>query len=117
VLGTTVDGDPPALLNRLAEIDQQRGVGPRLLFVRREDQVRSKRVQAFTRAQRQHPEDLRERAFDGHRFTTDVTIRRFAEPSSSIVHWSEFERGGHFAALEAPDLLTGDIWTFFRSLR
>ncbi len=50
-------------------------------------------------------------------FTTDVAIRRFAERANTIVHWSEFDRGGHFAALEAPDLLTGDVRTFFRRLR
>jgi len=29
---------------------------------------------------------------------------------------SEFSRGGHFAALEAPDLLTADIRDFFGGL-
>jgi len=29
------------------------------------------------------------------------------------VHWSEFDRGGHFAALEAPDLVVEDLRTFF----
>jgi hypothetical protein len=32
------------------------------------------------------------------------------------VHWTEFSRGGHFAALEAPDLLTDDIRAFFGAL-
>jgi hypothetical protein len=32
-------------------------------------------------------------------------------------HWSEFERGGHFAAMEVPELLVGDIRAFFRSVR
>jgi pimeloyl-ACP methyl ester carboxylesterase len=50
-------------------------------------------------------------------FTTDVAIRRFAERTDTIVRWSEFERGGHFAAMEAPDLLLGDVREFFRSLR
>jgi pimeloyl-ACP methyl ester carboxylesterase len=50
-------------------------------------------------------------------FTTDVAIRRFAEKTDTIVHWSEFDRGGHFAALEAPDLLIDDVRTFFRGLR
>lgn len=50
-------------------------------------------------------------------FTTDVAIRRFAETTNTIVHWSEFDRGGHFAALEAPDLLTHDIRGFFAALR
>lgn len=50
-------------------------------------------------------------------FAEDVAIRRYAEYGYNIVHWSEFERGGHFAALEAPDLLVGDIRKFFRNLR
>jgi pimeloyl-ACP methyl ester carboxylesterase len=42
------------------------------------------------------------------------TIRVFAErDNSNIVHWSRFERGGHFAALEVPDMLAADIRTFF----
>ena len=45
------------------------------------------------------------------------SIRRFAERSENIVHWTEFDRGGHFAALERPDLLVGDIRRFFRQLR
>jgi hypothetical protein len=32
-------------------------------------------------------------------------VRRIAEQSNHIVHWSEFDRGGHFAAMEEPDLL------------
>ncbi len=47
-------------------------------------------------------------------FPTDVSVRRFAEKTDTIVHWSEFDRGGHFAALEAPDLLVGDVRAFFR---
>jgi pimeloyl-ACP methyl ester carboxylesterase len=49
-------------------------------------------------------------------FPTDVAIRRFAERAHTIVHWSEFERGGHFAALEAPDLFVEDVRAFFGSL-
>src|SRR5437867_1788160 len=44
-------------------------------------------------------------------------IRRFAERSNNIVHWSEVNRGGHFAALEEPDLLIADIREFFRRFR
>ena len=44
-------------------------------------------------------------------------IRRFAELSDTIVHWSEFDRGGHFAAMEVPDPLVGDVRAFFRPLR
>jgi pimeloyl-ACP methyl ester carboxylesterase len=50
-------------------------------------------------------------------FAEDLAIRRYAERGHNIVHWSEFDRGGHFAALEVPDLLIGDIRTFFRGLR
>jgi pimeloyl-ACP methyl ester carboxylesterase len=50
-------------------------------------------------------------------FAEDIAIRRYAEQSNTIVHWSEFDRGGHFAAMEAPDLLIGDVRTFFRGLR
>jgi microsomal epoxide hydrolase len=44
-------------------------------------------------------------------------IRRFAEQANDVVHWSEFDRGGHFAAMEEPDLLVGDIRKFFRRFR
>src|SRR5688572_14962062 len=47
----------------------------------------------------------------------DIPIRRFAEQGNNSVHWSEFDRGGHFAAMEAPELLVGDVRDFFRSLR
>jgi epoxide hydrolase len=50
-------------------------------------------------------------------FAEDISIRRYAEQSNNIVHWSEFDRGGHFAALEAPDLLVADVQEFFRPLR
>ncbi len=50
-------------------------------------------------------------------FAQDLPIRRYAERGNTITHWSEFDRGGHFAALEAPDLLIADIRAFFRTLR
>jgi pimeloyl-ACP methyl ester carboxylesterase len=50
-------------------------------------------------------------------FAEDVAIRRYAEGGNNIVHWSEFDRGGHFAAMEAPDLLVDDIRELFRGLR
>ncbi|HEU4948234.1 MAG TPA: epoxide hydrolase [Kribbella sp.] len=50
-------------------------------------------------------------------FPTDPAIRRIAEREHRLVHWSEFDRGGHFAALEAPDLLVKDIRAFFHPLR
>jgi epoxide hydrolase len=50
-------------------------------------------------------------------FAEDYAIRRYGERGHHIVHWTEFDRGGHFAAMEAPDLLVGDVRSFFRSLR
>ena len=47
----------------------------------------------------------------------DITLRPLAERDHNVVRWTEFGRGGHFAALEAPDLLAGDIRAFFRPLR
>jgi pimeloyl-ACP methyl ester carboxylesterase len=50
-------------------------------------------------------------------FAEDIAIRRYAEPLNNIVHWSDFDAGGHFAAMETPDLLVQDVVAFFRSLR
>ncbi|MGC0404461.1 pimeloyl-ACP methyl ester carboxylesterase [Streptomyces sp. SAI-126] len=50
-------------------------------------------------------------------FGEDVAIRRWAEQVNTVVRWTEFDRGGHFAALEVPELLAGDVREFFGSLR
>jgi len=50
-------------------------------------------------------------------FAHDVGIRRFAETENTITRWTDVERGGHFAALEEPDLLVADIRAFFRTVR
>jgi pimeloyl-ACP methyl ester carboxylesterase len=50
-------------------------------------------------------------------FPGDLTVRALAEQQHNIVHWSEFDRGGHFAAMEAPDLLISDVREFFRKVR
>ncbi|HEX5993237.1 MAG TPA: epoxide hydrolase [Thermomicrobiales bacterium] len=49
--------------------------------------------------------------------TQDVAIRRLAERDHNVVRWTEFERGGHFLAMENPDGLTEDVRAFFRTLR
>ena len=37
-----------------------------------------------------------------------LPIRKFAERDySTITHWSEFDRGGHFATIEQPELYVG----------
>ncbi|GIT35957.1 MAG: hypothetical protein Ct9H300mP5_4260 [Candidatus Pelagibacterales bacterium] len=35
----------------------------------------------------------------------------------NLKRWSKMKRGGHFAALEQPDLLVNDIRAFARTLR
>ncbi len=53
-------------------------------------------------------------------FAEDVVLplRRFADGVlPTITHWSEFEQGGHWPALEVPDLYVGDVRTFARSLK
>jgi len=49
--------------------------------------------------------------------TQDVTIRCLAERDHNVVHWSEFERGGHFFALEQPEQFAADVREFFRRVR
>lgn len=63
----------------------------------------------------------------GNRFASQVTVpmagaifpaeiyrssRRFAEQQFNVVHWSEFDTGGHFAALEQPDVFSTDVRSF-----
>ncbi|MEU5943454.1 epoxide hydrolase family protein [Micromonospora sp. NPDC047548] len=52
-------------------------------------------------------------------FAHDITlsVRPLAERAYTITHWSEFDRGGHFAAMEVPDLFIDDVRAFFRNLR
>jgi hypothetical protein len=50
-------------------------------------------------------------------FGADPIVRILLDPERRIGHWSEFERGGHFPAMEAPELLVGDLRTFFAPLR
>jgi pimeloyl-ACP methyl ester carboxylesterase len=50
-------------------------------------------------------------------FNTDPIMKRLMNPEGEISHFSEFEEGGHFPAMEAPDLLVGDVREFFRELR
>jgi pimeloyl-ACP methyl ester carboxylesterase len=43
--------------------------------------------------------------------------RAVLERTVDLVHWSEFDRGGHFPAMEVPDLLVGDLRAFVRRVR
>ncbi|MFJ8109431.1 epoxide hydrolase family protein [Streptomyces sp. NPDC096132] len=46
-----------------------------------------------------------------------IPLRPRAERTEHLVRWTEFDRGGHFAAMEEPDLLVDDVRAFFRQLR
>lgn len=46
-----------------------------------------------------------------------LPLRHRAERTENIVRWTQFDRGGHFAAMEEPDLLVTDVRAFFRQLR
>ena len=43
--------------------------------------------------------------------------RTWIETMYNVTHFSEFDRGGHFAAMEEPDLLVADIRAFFATVR
>ncbi|MBX3080320.1 MAG: epoxide hydrolase [Anaerolineae bacterium] len=44
-------------------------------------------------------------------------MRAMVDPEHKLPHWSAFEQGGHFPAMEAPDLLMNDAREFFRQFR
>ncbi len=46
-----------------------------------------------------------------------ISPRKWAEASYNITHWTEMPRGGHFAAMEQPELLVDDLRAFFGPLR
>lgn len=50
-------------------------------------------------------------------FPGDRAIRGLAEPAHTITRWTRYDRGGHFASLQAPDLLVSDVRAFFRTVR
>ena len=43
--------------------------------------------------------------------------RRAAERKYDLRRWTELPRGGHFAAMEQPDVLVEEIRSFFRPFR
>ena len=49
-------------------------------------------------------------------YDIQLPIRTLANRAANVVRWTEFDRGGHFAAMEQPDLLVGDIRAFFRDV-
>jgi pimeloyl-ACP methyl ester carboxylesterase len=49
-------------------------------------------------------------------FARDSSIRGIAEKQHNIVRWTEFDHGGHFAAMETSGDLVDDIRAFFADL-
>ena len=43
--------------------------------------------------------------------------RKWVEARYNVRQWTEMPRGGHFAAMEEPELLVNDVRKFFRGLR
>jgi pimeloyl-ACP methyl ester carboxylesterase len=53
------------------------------------------------------------------RFPKEIVFppKEWVQRGYNIQHWTELPRGGHFAALEQPEILAADIRAFFRTLR
>jgi pimeloyl-ACP methyl ester carboxylesterase len=47
----------------------------------------------------------------------DSCIIEVGSDTPHLVRWTEFDQGGHFAAMEQPAALAGDVRAFFRQLR
>jgi pimeloyl-ACP methyl ester carboxylesterase len=55
--------------------------------------------------------------FVANPFRNQIPRSFVAERPANVSHWSVFDRGGHFPAIEEPELLVGDLREFFRPLR
>ena len=43
--------------------------------------------------------------------------RTYVERIFNVKQWTEMQSGGHFAAMEQPELLVKDIVNFYRTIR
>jgi pimeloyl-ACP methyl ester carboxylesterase len=50
-------------------------------------------------------------------FGHEPLVRRILDPEHHLAYWNEHAEGGHFPAMEVPDLLVGDLRAFFAGLR
>jgi hypothetical protein len=50
------------------------------------------------------------------RFPYEAPFPQLIARAYYVVHWTTMPRGGHFAALEAPELLVADVFEFVRGL-
>jgi pimeloyl-ACP methyl ester carboxylesterase len=46
-------------------------------------------------------------------FGDEPLMRRILDPDNALPYWNQHARGGHFPAMEVPDLLVGDLRAFF----
>ena len=49
-------------------------------------------------------------------FAADHSVRALID-TGNVVRWTEYEVGGHFAAMEAPEVYVDDVRAFFAGLR
>ena len=49
-------------------------------------------------------------------FGQEPLVRRILDPEHKLAYWNEHDRGGHFPAMEVPELLAGDIRRFFQQI-
>ena len=50
-------------------------------------------------------------------FGVEPLVRRILDPEQKLAYWNEHSAGGHFPAMEAPDVLVEDLRTFFGGLQ
>ena len=50
-------------------------------------------------------------------FAGDFSVRSALDPDGAAASWTEYDRGGHFPAMETPDLLVGELRRFFGSTK
>jgi pimeloyl-ACP methyl ester carboxylesterase len=50
-------------------------------------------------------------------FGVEPLVRRVLDPNHERAYWNEHAEGGHFPAMEQPDLFVGDLRAFFATLR
>ena len=46
-------------------------------------------------------------------FAGDNSVRSVIDPVGAMATWTEYDAGGHFPAMEVPELLTGELRTYF----
>jgi pimeloyl-ACP methyl ester carboxylesterase len=50
-------------------------------------------------------------------FGDEPLIRKILDPQHQLAYWNEYAEGGHFPAMEVPDLVVRELRTFFAGLR